>query len=109
MRGCGRITALRKEASSMDSITNTIIAHLKSINFEGPAMFVIAFLALLGYFRRWSILLLSLLVIVLGWGARDLIILNIKSQSAMISLPLIIYGIGGLLILFLVLISFYKS
>ena len=93
----------------MEYLMGKIIENLKSVNFEGPAMFVIIFLALLGVFRKWSILLITLLVIALGWGAQDLIILNIKTQSTVFNLPLVIYGAGGLFILVLVLFSFYKS
>lgn len=93
----------------MDYLVGKIIENLKAVNYEGPAIFVIIFLALLGLFRKWSILLITLFVIVLGWGAQDLIIMNLKTQSTVVNFPLIIYGCGGLLVLVLVLISFYKS
>lgn len=93
----------------MDYFLEKIISNVKSINYEGPAMFVIIFLALLGLFRKWSILLITLMVIALGWGAQDLIIQNIKTQSTILNLPLVIYSGGGLIILILILISFYKS
>ncbi|MHB9028358.1 MAG: hypothetical protein ACYC9O_06285 [Candidatus Latescibacterota bacterium] len=86
-----------------------ILENMRGIDYQGPAMFVIVFLALLAVFRRWSILLLALLTIVLGWGAQDLIILNMESQSRIVSMPLLIYGFGGFIILVLVLVSFYKS
>ncbi len=93
----------------MEHIIDMLVANVKGINYQGPAAFVIGFLALLAFFRKFSILLITLLVIVLGWGAQDLIILNIKSQNQVVNLPLIIYGCGGTLILVLVLYSFYKS
>ena len=78
----------------MDNLAANIMEHLRTINYEGPAMFVIVFLALLAIFRRFSILLITLLVIVLGWGAQDLMITNIQTQSAVVSIPLLVYG-GG--------------
>ncbi len=93
----------------MDNLAANIMEHLRTINYEGPAMFVIVFLALLAVFRRFSILLITLLVIVLGWGAQDLLIMNIQTQNAVVSIPLLIYGAGGLLLVVLCLLSFYKS
>jgi hypothetical protein len=93
----------------MGEVFAKIVENVRGIDYQGPAMFVIVFLALLAVFRRWSILLVSLLTIVLGWGAQDLIILNMESQSSIVSMPLLIYGFGGFIVLVLVLISFYKS
>ena len=93
----------------MEGWVGNLIGHLKSINYEGPAMFVIAFLAVLAVFRKFSILLVTLLVIVLGWGAQDLIIWNINTQKSVMNLPLVIYCAGGVIILVLSLISFYRS
>lgn len=93
----------------MDYLISNIIRNIKDISFEGPAMFVIIVLALLAVFRKWSILLITLLVIVLGWGAQDLMIMNIITNSTLVSLPLLIYCAGGVAILLLILYSLYKS
>ncbi len=93
----------------MEHIIDMIVTNVKAIDYQGPAAFVIGFLAILAFFRKFSILLITLLVIVLGWGAQDLIILNIKTQNQIVNLPLIVYGCGGTLVLVLVLITFYKS
>lgn len=93
----------------MDNLTANILEHLRTINYEGPMMFVLVFLALLAIFRRWSILLITLLVIVLAWGAQDLIITNMQTESTVVSIPLLIYGVGGLLVVLLCLLSFYRS
>ncbi|MFA6470472.1 MAG: hypothetical protein WCU00_00415 [Candidatus Latescibacterota bacterium] len=93
----------------MDQMISNIMVNIKGINFEGPAMFVIIVLALLAVFRKWSIVLVSLLMIVLGWGAQDLMITNIKTSLTIVSIPLIIYGAGGVIILVLILYSLYKS
>jgi hypothetical protein len=93
----------------MGNLFEKIIQNLKGINFEGPVMIVIVLLAFLAVFRKWSILLFTLLVAVLGWGARDLMIMNIKTQSAVVNLSLLIYIFGGVIIILLILYSFYKS
>jgi hypothetical protein len=93
----------------MDQMISNIMVNIKGIDFESPVMFVIIVLALLAVFRKWSIVLVSLLMIVLGWGAQDLMITNIKTSSTIVSIPLIIYGVGGVIILVLTLYSFYKS
>jgi hypothetical protein len=93
----------------MGNLLEKIIQNLKGMNFEGPAMIVIVLLALLAVFRKWSILLFTLLVVVIGWGARDLMIMNMRTQSPVINLSLLIYGFGGVIIILLILYSFYKS
>lgn len=93
----------------MGNLAANMLEHLRTINYEGPAMFVIVFLALLAVFRRWSILLITLLIIALGWGAQDLIIMNILTQNTVVSIPLLVYGAGGLLVVALCLLAFYKS
>jgi len=93
----------------MDAFISMIIQHLRGINWEGPAIFAIILLVLLAIFRKWSILLLTLLTIVLGWGAEDLIITNISNNTDIISVPFLIYCIGGGLILIFILVSFFKS
>lgn len=82
---------------------------LRGIDLQSPAMFVIVFLAILAVFHRWGILLITLLVIVLGWGAQDLIIMNITTENRVVSLPLIIYAAGGVLVVLLSIWSFYKG
>jgi len=100
----------------MATFINSIIINLTSIELEGLAIFTILFLVFLAIFRKWLVLLLTLLTIVLGWGAQDLIITNIASytnnpdQAAMIvNVPLIIYCIGGVMVIILLLISFLRS
>ncbi len=79
-----------------------------NINWEGPAMFTIAGLAVLAIYRQWHVLLIVLFTIVLGWGAEDLIILNIETNMSIISISLLIYCAGGGIGLILALISFFK-
>ena len=100
----------------MATFINSIIINLTSTEFEGLAIFTILFLVFLAIYRKWLVLLLTLLTIVLGWGAQDLIITNITSytnnpnQVAMIiDVPLIIYCSGGVIVIILLLISFLKS
>jgi len=93
----------------MDMFIDTIMYNLESINWDGPAIFVVLILAILIIMRKWSMLLLIVLTIVLGWGAQDLIITNLDSDQELISVPLVIYSVGGGTILLLALYSFFKS
>jgi len=79
-----------------------------NINWEGSAMFAIAILAILAIYRQWHILLITLLTIVLGWGAQEIIILNIETNVQVISVPFLVYCIGGGIVVILTLISFFK-
>jgi len=87
---------------------NNILWHISEINWEGPAMFAVIVLAVLAVFRQWHILLLTLLTIVLGWGAQDFIVFNLETGTRVISLSFVIYCVGGGLILIFCLISFFK-
>lgn len=93
----------------MGDISAMILEHLKAINWSGPALFVVIILAVLLILRKWSMLLLILLTIALGWGAQDLIITNLETKNEIASVPFVIYCIGGGLIIVLTLVSFFKS
>ncbi len=93
----------------MNSIIDILLKNLKDINWDGPAIFVVIILAVMAVFRKWSMLLLIILTVVLSWGAQDLIITNLESEQTLISVPFIIYCIGGGTIILLALISFFKS
>ncbi|MCK4824681.1 hypothetical protein KA005_53510 [bacterium] len=93
----------------MENFISIVVNNIKSINWEGPASFGIILLALLAIFRKWSILLITLFTIVLGWGAQDLIITNLLTSNKVISVPLLIYSVGGGIVIILLLISFFKS
>ena len=92
----------------METFIDNILWHITEIDWEGPAMFGVIILAVLAIFRQYYVLLLTLLTIVLGWGAEDLIILNLESNMQVISVSFLIYCIGGGIILILCLISFFK-
>ena len=82
--------------------------NFKTVNWEGPVMFLIIILALLSVFRQWHILLLVLMTIVIGWGAEDIMLLNIETSNNIVSLSLVIYCCGGGIALVLSLLAFFK-
>lgn len=92
----------------METFIDNILWHITEIEWEGPAMFGVIILAVLAVFRQYRILLLTLLTIVLGWGAENLIVQNIETNMQVISVSLLIYCIGGGIVLILCLISFFK-
>ena len=93
----------------MEGFIDLILDHLSTINWQGPAAFVVAVIVLFAIFRKWTLILLILFTVVLSWGAEDLIILNMESKDHVISAPLLIYIVGGVAVFFLALFSFYKS
>jgi hypothetical protein len=78
------------------------------VDWEGPGVFAIILLTILALFRKWKILLITLLTVVLGWGAQDIIVMNLETNMRIISLSLLIYCIGGGLMIILSLISFFR-
>ena len=93
----------------MEGFIDLILDHLSTINWQGPAAFVVAVITIFAIFRKWSLILLIIFTVVLSWGAEDLIILNMESNDQLISAPLLIYIVGGIAVFFLTLFSFYKS
>ena len=93
----------------MSGFIDLILENLRTINWEGPAAFVVAVMAVFVFFRKWSLILLVILTVVISWGAEDLIILNLESKNEVISAPLLVYIVGGLTVFLLALFSFYKS
>jgi hypothetical protein len=96
----------------MESIVNNILMHihtLNKINWEGPAAFVIAIIAVLVLLRKWSLLMMIILVLVIGWGAQDLIVYSLETRHQVISLPVLIYLFGGVVIFIIAFISFFRS
>ncbi len=93
----------------MESFIDIIIENLKNVNWEGPAAFVVALLAVFAFFRKFSIVLLILLTIAIAWGAEDLILFNLDTNNEFISAPLLVYIVGGIAVFFLTLYSFFKS
>ena len=93
----------------MNTFIDNVLWNFSHINWEGSAMFAIIVLSMFALFRQWHILLLTLLMIVLGWGAQDIIIMNAVSDAKIISLPLLIYCTGGGLVIILCIIAFLKT
>jgi hypothetical protein len=93
----------------MDSLIQTITGYIQSYDWNNPFTFIVVILLALLILKRFTIFLLVLVTVVLGWGAQDLIISNSTSNKEIVSLPLIIYGVGGVAFIILSLISFYKS
>ena len=90
-------------------VLETVINIIKDYDWENPFTFVIVILVALLFMRKWSIFLLVLLTAALSWGARDMIIMNLDTKQQILDLPIIIYGVGGVLFIILTLWSFYKS
>ena len=92
----------------MNSIIDTILHNLKTINVEGPSIYVIIVFVFLAIFRKWLILFLMLFTIGLGWITHGLILFNREAYMELISVPFLIYCIGGGAVLLLLIIEFFK-
>lgn len=93
----------------MDSLIQPALDFIQSYNWNSPFSFIILVLVGLLLLKKFTIFLIVLVTIVLGWGAQDLMITSVGSNNEIISMPLIIYGIGGVAFIILSLISFYRS
>ena len=107
----GNITysCFSKGKKKMEGFVDTVIEHLTNINWEGPAAFVVAVLAVFAFLRKFSLILIIILTIVIGWGVEDIILFNLETDDALITAPLLIYTVGGVSVFFFALYSFFKS
>ena len=92
----------------MDQLISKVLSNLQHINWESPAAFVVALIALFALMKRWSLILLIILTVVLGWGAEDMIVLNLTTEDRIVSLPFLIYIIGSSVIFLFAITSFFK-
>lgn len=93
----------------MNFFIDNILVNLRGINWESPFMFLTVVLAIFAVFRQWRLLLLTLFTIVLGWGAEDIALTNLETNMQVISLSLLIYCIGGGIVIILGVVSFLKT
>ena len=93
----------------MDALMQEALEYIRNYNWNNPLTFVLVVLLGLLILKKFSMFLLVLATVVIGWGAQDLMISSATTNREIVSLPLIIYGIGGIAFIVLALISFYKS
>ena len=93
----------------MDALTQGVVEYIKHYNWNSPFTFIIVILIGLLILKKFSIFLLVFGTLIIGWGARDLMITHASTNKDLISIPFVVYCVGGLLFIVLSLISFYKS
>jgi hypothetical protein len=93
----------------MQAMYDTILAQVSAIDWSGPAAFVAVVLGVLLIFQRWSMFLLVVVIVVLGWGAQDFIVMNLTNGERVVTLPFLIYAAGGGFLIILLLYKFFKS
>ena len=94
---------------SMDALTQPALEFIKNYNWNSPFTFIIVVLLGLLILKKFSMFLIVLVTVIIGWGAQDLIITSSTTNREIVSIPLIVYGIGGVAFIVLSLISFYRS
>jgi hypothetical protein len=93
----------------MDDLIQSSLENIKTYDWSSPFTFIIVILAGLLILRKFSMFIIVLATVVIGWGAQDLMITNAESNKDVVSIPLIVYGVGGVVFIVLSLISFYRS
>ena len=91
------------------SFFSNIISNITGIDWQGPAVFAIIALAVLALFQKWRIVLLTLLTVVLGWGAEDMMLLNVDTNQKIVSVSLLVYVVGGIYVIILALFEFMNT
>jgi len=93
----------------MDALIQAALEFIKNYNWNSPFTFIIVVLVGLLILKKFSMFLIVLVTVIIGWGAHDLIITSSTTNREIVSIPLIVYGIGGVAFIVLSLISFYRS
>ena len=93
----------------MDQFISKVLSNLQHIDWESPAAFIVALIAVFALMKRWSLVLLIILTVVVGWGAEDMIVLNLNTQDRITSVPFLIYIVGSAVVFLFVMISFFKT
>ena len=93
----------------MDALIQTVRNYLASYDWDNPLTFVFVIAAGLLFFRKFSIFIVLVATVIAGTIVRNMIVLNINTNHEIVALDWIVYGIGGLLFVVYLLISFYRS
>lgn len=93
----------------MDALIQSALEYIENYNWNSPFTFIIVVLLGLLILKKFSMFLIVLVTVIIGWGAQDLIITSSITNKEIVSIPLIVYGIGGIAFIVLSLISFYRS
>ncbi len=92
----------------MEMLLNTALMHVQTFDWQGPYTFLFLVLAILAIFGRWGIIFTTLITLLLGKIAHDLIVMDLQTSQAIIEVPLVIYCVGGILIGLAVLVRFIR-
>ena len=93
----------------MEEFIARITERIAVFDWQGPGMFGIILLAVLGLIKQFKVVLITLFTVALAWGAGDLVITNMGTGEKMMSLPLLIYCIGGGIACILFIIAMLKT
>jgi hypothetical protein len=83
----------------METLVQHAIALIGTIDWQSPVVFIVVAGIWLAVIGRWGILLLIVGTAAVGSVVGDFIIMNIHTSHEVVTLPVVIYCIGGLLVL----------
>ena len=81
---------------------------IKSIDWETPQAFVVAALLIFLIWKKWGLILLTLMTLFIGSIIENYFVFNIELNSVPISSPLIVYTVGSIVIIIMVIVSLVK-
>lgn len=86
-----------------------LIDKLKNIfentNWEGPAAFAAAAIVFLTFMKRWILIALVIVILLVGAGIENYVTFQLEFNERTISASQIVYVAGGIVIFFLALFS----
>jgi hypothetical protein len=92
----------------METLVNSINAYIRTFSFDNPSSYLVIGLIFLAILSKWKILVLVLLTCIFANVAGDLMVMNLQNANIIITVPMVIYCVGGFLIAFTLLIGFVK-
>ena len=85
-----------------------ILEIFANYNWDSPFTFVMLLGMGVVYFRKWDIVFVSLVTILVAWFVRNLIVMNIRTLEQVVALPSVIIAVGATVVITIVAISFTR-
>lgn len=79
----------------MDGLIFLILDNLQSIDWNGSFTMILLLMGFLALMRKWGLIMTMLVIIVMGIGGSNLIIMNAQTSQQLISVSHLVYAIGG--------------
>ena len=93
----------------MDICMDSILEYFRGITWEGPAIVVVMFLIIFVVLRQWGIIFIIVITLFLAGLAKNLVIMNDRTDVPVITVSMLVYCTGCGVILLLAISKHLKG